>query len=94
MTLENLGIPAEKRQLIVDNVDIILNSAASVNFDDPLKEGLKINYFGATRILDLAKECKNLQILTHVSTCYVNCNRTHFCKEEIYNPHEDVGKTV
>jgi alcohol-forming fatty acyl-CoA reductase len=80
--------------MIIDNVHIILNSAASVNFDDPLQEGLKINYFGATRILDLAKECKNLQILTHVSTCYVSCNRVGFCKEEIYNPHEEVDKVV
>jgi fatty acyl-CoA reductase len=46
--------------MIIDNVDIIINSAASVNFDDPLKEGLKINYFGATRVMDLAKECKKL----------------------------------
>ena len=46
--------------MIIENVDIIINSAASVNFDDPLQEGLKINYFGATRVMDLAKECKNL----------------------------------
>jgi len=61
--------------MIIDNVNVIINSAASVNFDDPLQDGLKINYFGATRVLDLAKECKNLKIFTHVSTAYVNCNR-------------------
>ena len=80
--------------MIIDNIDIIINSAASVNFDDPLKEGLKINYFGATRVMDLAKECKHLKIFTHVSTTYVSCNRVGFCKEEIYNPHEEVVKVV
>ena len=36
LTIEHLGISEQDRQLIVDNVDVIINSAASVNFDDPL----------------------------------------------------------
>lgn len=63
---------------------MIINSAASVNFDDPLQDALKINYFGCMRMLQLAKECKNLLTFTHVSTCYVNCDRDEFCGETIY----------
>ena len=51
LTIEHLGISPEQRQLIINNVDVIINSAASVNFDDPLQEAIKINYFGAERIL-------------------------------------------
>ena len=51
----NLGLSSSDRALIVDEVDVILNVAASVSFDDPLKQALMINYFGAKQMLDLAK---------------------------------------
>jgi hypothetical protein len=33
---------------------------------------------------NLSKEVKNLDIFTHVSTCYVNCNRKGLVHEQIY----------
>ena len=42
----------------------------------------------------MAKECKNLKVLTHVSTAYVNCNRSGRIGEEIYGNNDDVQKTV
>ncbi len=33
---------------------------------------------------NLAKQIKNLDIFTHVSTCYVNCNMTGLILEQIY----------
>lgn len=61
--------------MIQEQVHVVINSAASVNFDDPLQDALRINYYGCQRMLELAKECHNLEIFTHVSTAYVNCNR-------------------
>jgi fatty acyl-CoA reductase len=80
--------------MLTENLDLIINSAASINFDDPLQEAIKINYFGAQRILELAKECKNLEVLTHISTAYVNCNRSGFIEEKIYNEYEDADQIV
>lgn len=37
---DNLGIRAEDREMITNTVNIIINSAASVNFNDPLKTAL------------------------------------------------------
>ena len=73
---------------------MIINSAASVNFDDPLQDALQINYFGCMRMLELAQECKHLEVLTHVSTCYVNCTRNGHIEEEIYDTDMDVESTV
>jgi thioester reductase-like protein len=73
---EQLGIPEQDREMLREKIHIIINSAASVNFDDPLQDALQINYFGCQRVLELAKECRNLEVYTHVSTCYVNCTRT------------------
>ena len=40
---------------------------------------------GCMRMLELAKECQNLTVFTHVSTCYVNCNRRGNIEEIIYD---------
>lgn len=55
LVVEGLGLLPPDRDLIIDNADIIINCAASINFDDPLKEALNINFFGAQRMLALAK---------------------------------------
>lgn len=82
------------RKFVTDNCDVIINSAASVNFDDPLQDALKINYFGCMRMLQLAKECKKIQAFTHVSTCYVNCDRNEYCGEVIYGKDDKVEEHV
>ena len=70
--------------MITENCEVIINSAASVNFDDPILEAIQINYMGCQRMLALAKECKKLLVFTHVSTAYVNCNRDGRIEEKIY----------
>ena len=59
------------RAEIVEDLDILINSAASIYFNDPLIELLKTNYYGAVRVCDLANECKRLQVFSHVSTAFV-----------------------
>jgi fatty acyl-CoA reductase len=36
-------------------------------------------------MLELARRVKQLEVFTHVSTCYVNCNLRGLIKEEIYD---------
>ena len=43
-------------------------------------------------MLELAKECKNLYVLTHVSTAYVNCTREGLIDEEIYELLKKISK--
>ena len=53
---EGLDLSPEDRDLIVDNVQIIINNATSQVYQvKPLLESLKFNYFGNMRMLDLAK---------------------------------------
>ncbi len=42
----------------------------------------------------MASECRNLQVLTHVSTAYVNCEKTGFIKEQIYDIPEDSEEII
>ena len=75
LTVPALGMSKEDRDLVTKDTQIIINSAASVKFDHPLREALETNFWGAQRILDLAKECVQLEVMTHISTAYVNSNR-------------------
>lgn len=75
LVLKGLGIKPEVRARLVDEVNIILNSAASVNFMEPLRDALQHNYFGALRMQDLAHECKHIESMVHVSSAYVNVNQ-------------------
>lgn len=63
--------------------------AASVDFNEPIADAIQINYLGLLRILELAKECKKLQILTHVSTSYVNCDKRGLIEEKVYDIERD-----
>jgi hypothetical protein len=45
-------------------------------------------------MMDLASACPNLAIYTHVSTCYVNCEKFGFIKEQIYDIPEDPEEIV
>ena len=55
LTLKGLGLSNEHREILLNEVEVIINNAASVNFDDPLLDALNINYFGCMRLLDIAQ---------------------------------------
>jgi hypothetical protein len=52
---ESCGLSPENKELITSTVQIIINSAASVSFDDSLHDSINMNYLGSMRMLDLAK---------------------------------------
>ncbi len=74
LIIDKLGMSPADRAMVTEECQVVINCAASVNFDDPLLDALQINYFGCLRMMELAKECKNILAYTHVSTAYVNSN--------------------
>ncbi|CAG9771570.1 unnamed protein product [Ceutorhynchus assimilis] len=67
-----LGLSEEDRQILIDKINIFYHGAASVRFDDFLKDGILINIGGAQEAAKLALEMKNIEVFTHISTCYCN----------------------
>ncbi|XP_014217999.1 fatty acyl-CoA reductase wat-like, partial [Copidosoma floridanum] len=84
-SLPGLGISEIDRELIVREVSIIFNVAATVRFDESLKQAVAINIQGPKEILNLSRQLKNLKAVVHVSTAYSNCNRT-VIEEKFYDP--------
>ncbi|XP_060520811.1 uncharacterized protein LOC132698635 [Cylas formicarius] len=80
----DLGLSETDKQLIIDQVSLIFHAAASVRFDDSLKEATLINVKSALEISKIALEVKNLVVFQHVSTTY--CNIDKKVVEEVLYP--------
>ncbi len=70
-----MGIPADELAKITSETNVVINSAASVDFNNPLPQAMKDNFYNTQHILAFAKSCPNLSVFVHVSTAYVNSNR-------------------
>lgn len=52
--MEGLGLSEADKTLLHTELDLIINCAASVNFDDHLHDAIRINYLGTLKMLSLA----------------------------------------
>ncbi|XP_065365043.1 putative fatty acyl-CoA reductase CG8306 [Calliphora vicina] len=66
-----LGITPEY-QKVLKNVSIVFHCAATVRFDEPLRDALKLNVGGTLETLRFAESLKHLKVFMHVSTFYSN----------------------
>ncbi|XP_077520154.1 uncharacterized protein LOC144129978 [Amblyomma americanum] len=94
ITLPSLGLSASDRATLVEEVSVVFHSAATINFNEPLKLAVQLNVVGTQRVLDLCKEIPNLCAFVHVSTAYSNCEKRTEVEEEIYEPSVDIGKII
>ncbi|XP_010514782.1 PREDICTED: probable fatty acyl-CoA reductase 5 [Camelina sativa] len=62
---------SDLRERMQKEIDIVVNVAATTNFDERYDVGLGINTFGALNVLNFAKKCDKAQLFLHVSTAYV-----------------------
>ena len=66
-------------------MNIVINCAASVDFNARLDESLQINVFGTFNMFKLAQNFQRLENFIHVSTTYVNSDKKGFIEEKIYD---------
>ncbi|CAI4225621.1 unnamed protein product [Auanema sp. JU1783] len=85
MTHENLGICQEEEERMIEKVNVCIHSAATVRFDEPLKDAVEMNVTGTSRVIELCKKMKNLISVVHVSTAYANCDLKE-TQEKVYEP--------
>src|SRR6516162_6611134 len=90
LTDERLGVSDDDYRRLCDEVEVIINSAAVVNFDERLDLSLNLNTLGARRMMDFARDCRGLRAVVHISTCYVSGTREGWVAEEVGEPGFDV----
>lgn len=62
VSLPNLGLNDKDREMLVKEVDVIFHCAATVRFDEPLKQATYINVRAPMDLLRMAKEMKQLRV--------------------------------
>lgn len=82
---DRLGIAPEIYERLQQEVEVFINSAATVEFDERLDLALRLNALGPLRTLDFVKGCKRLQAFIHISTCYVSGRVKGWARETV-NP--------
>lgn len=84
LTAHNFGLNDSEFSALGDKVDIIINSAASVNFHEPLDQALQTNTLSLYTIINLAR-IRSIPVV-HVSTCYVNGFNNGVIQETVGGP--------
>ncbi|BBH05140.1 hypothetical protein Prudu_016445, partial [Prunus dulcis] len=83
VTFDDLGVKEFKlREEMWTDIEIILNSAGTTNFDERYDIALSVNTFGVQHVLSFAKKCLKLEILLHVSTAYICGEREGLIPED------------
>lgn len=72
LTLPQLGIDPHQYRQLTETVTQIIHGAADVRFDLSLAASRAVNFAGTRSMLELARSCRRLEKMVHVSTVYVN----------------------
>ncbi|XP_015432138.1 PREDICTED: putative fatty acyl-CoA reductase CG8306 [Dufourea novaeangliae] len=86
---DNLGLSPADKLTLIDTVQVVFHSAASLDFEADLKIAANINLLGTRRVAKLCQKIKNLKAMVHVSSAYVSAYMIEV-EERIYPAPCDV----
>ncbi|KAL2930297.1 Alcohol-forming fatty acyl-CoA reductase [Bienertia sinuspersici] len=81
---ETLGLTDNQLKEMYNDVDIVINVAATTKFEERYDFALGVNTFGAKNVVNFAKKCANINLLIHVSTAYVCGEKAGLISESPY----------
>ncbi|KAL3270557.1 hypothetical protein HHI36_021095 [Cryptolaemus montrouzieri] len=93
VSLPNLSLSENDKNFLWENIDIVFHSAATVKFNEDLKNAVLLNTLGTKRVLELCQGMRNLKSFVHVSTAFSNSDKAHI-KEHIYKPSFDINSII
>lgn len=82
--LDWLGLSQAHLALLTSTVEVVLNSAANVDFSQRLDAAIQSNVLGPMRLLEICKRSPNLKVLLHISTAYVNVDKEGWVEEKVH----------
>ncbi|XP_072906004.1 fatty acyl-CoA reductase 1 isoform X4 [Hemitrygon akajei] len=93
LTQPELGLSQADKDLLISCVNIVFHCAATVRFNETLKDAMQLNVVATRQLLTFAQLMKKLEVFIHVSTAYAHCNRK-LIEEVIYPPPVDPKKLI
>ncbi|KAF5281903.1 hypothetical protein FQR65_LT14487 [Abscondita terminalis] len=89
----NLGLCEYDLCNLRDEIDIVFHSAATVRFNEDIRDAVLLNTLGTKRVADFCKTINNLKCFVHVSTAYSNADRREV-EEVVYRPELDPNSII
>ncbi|KAJ9058050.1 hypothetical protein DSO57_1016390 [Entomophthora muscae] len=74
ISIPGVGLSEGDIGLLHAHLNLVIHSAATVNFNMPLKDALRINTLGTMELLDICERGAHFQGFVYISTAYVNAN--------------------
>lgn len=86
-----LGISAQDEKMLVENVTLVFHVAATVKFNEDMKDAADLNTLGTVQIMEFCSRIRHLKSVVHVSTAYCNPN-VDAVEEQVYETTDPVSK--
>ncbi len=67
VTFPGYGLSQSDLRLLTENVSVVFNSAATIKFDEELKDALEMNVKGPMQLLEICRQMKQLEVLIQLS---------------------------
>uniref|UniRef100_A0A8C5N2L9 Fatty acyl-CoA reductase n=1 Tax=Leptobrachium leishanense TaxID=445787 RepID=A0A8C5N2L9_9ANUR len=93
LTQPELDLSKQDQDTLIETIEILFHCAATVRFNESLRDAMQLNVIATQRLLHLAQRMKKLEVFIHVSTAYANCNRKQI-EEIVYPPPVDPKKLI
>ena len=62
ISLPNLGLSVADLELLLNNVSLIFNSAATIRFNEDLRTAVQLNVRGPQQLLHICRQMKHLAV--------------------------------
>ncbi|XP_072242714.1 fatty acyl-CoA reductase 1 isoform X2 [Leuresthes tenuis] len=93
LTQPELNLSKGDQSILTENIHIVFHCAATIRFNEPLKDAMQLNVLATQKMLALAHRMKHLEIFIHISTAYAHCDR-EVIEEVVYPPPVDYRKLI
>ncbi|XP_061466460.1 fatty acyl-CoA reductase 1 isoform X2 [Rhineura floridana] len=93
LTEVEMALSEEDKENLINSTNIIFHCAATVRFNEILRDAVQLNVIATQQLLFLAQKMKNLDVFIHVSTAFAYCNRKYI-EEVVYPPPVDPKKLI
>ncbi|XP_010143957.1 PREDICTED: fatty acyl-CoA reductase 1 isoform X2 [Buceros rhinoceros silvestris] len=93
LTQPELDLNEPIKEKLIECINIIFHCAATVRFNETLRDAVQLNVTATLQLLLLAQQMKNLEVFTHVSTAFAHCDRKQI-EEIVYPPPVDPRKLI
>ncbi|XP_001601550.5 fatty acyl-CoA reductase 1 isoform X2 [Nasonia vitripennis] len=89
---DGLGLSEEDYRSLSENANVIFHNGAATRLDEQVSLALQTNVLGTRRMLELARDCKQLKAFLLVSSGFAHCQQ-RVLEEKFYRSPADL-KTV